>query len=288
MTKKEFQNLAKQRPIILDGATGSNLMKAGMPRGVCTEQWICENPKPLQELQRAYEKAGSQVVYAPTFSANRISLKNYGLENQVAELNKALIEISRTAVGSQVLVAGDLTTAGKQEIPYEELWEAYREQIVVQTQEGVDLLVAETMLGVTECMAVLDAAASVCNLPVMCTLTVESDGSLFFGGNIYEAVETLEEMGADAVGINCSTGPDQLLSVVENMRKRVSIPLIVKPNAGMPIINEQGQPVYSMGAKEFADCMKRLVQAGADIIGGCCGTTPEYIEKLHNIFLAHI
>lgn len=288
MTKKEFQNLAKQRPIILDGATGSNLMKAGMPRGVCTEQWICENPKPLQELQRAYEKAGSQVVYAPTFSANRISLKNYGLENQVAELNKALIEISRTAVGSQVLVAGDLTTAGKREIPYEELLEAYREQIVVQTQEGVDLLVAETMLGVTECMAVLDAAASVCNLPVMCTLTVESDGSLFFGGNIYEAVETLEEMGADTVGINCSTGPDQLLSVVENMRKRVSIPLIVKPNAGMPIINEQGQPVYSMGAKEFADCMKRLVQAGADIIGGCCGTTPEYIEKLHNIFLAHI
>lgn len=288
MTKEEFQNLAKQRPIILDGATGSNLMKAGMPRGVCTEQWICENPKPLQELQRAYEKAGSQVVYAPTFSANRISLKNYGLENQVAELNKALIEISRTAVGSQVLVAGDLTTAGKQEIPYEELLEAYREQIVVQTQEGVDLLVAETMLGVTECMAVLDAAASVCSLPVMCTLTVESDGSLFFGGNIYEAVETLEEMGADAVGINCSTGPDQLLSVVENMRKRVSIPLIVKPNAGMPIINEQGQPVYSMGAQEFADCMKRLVQAGADIIGGCCGTTPEYIEKLHNIFLAHI
>ena len=288
MTKKEFQNLAKQRPIILDGATGSNLMKAGMPRGVCTEQWICENPKPLQELQRAYEKAGSQVVYAPTFSANRISLKNYGLENQVAEQNKTLIEISRTAVGSQVLVAGDLTTAGKQEIPYEELLEAYREQIVVQTQEGVDLLVAETMLGVTECMAVLDAAASVCSLPVMCTLTVESDGSLFFGGNIYEAVETLEEMGADAVGINCSTGPDQLLSVVENMRKRVSIPLIVKPNAGMPIINEQGQPVYSMGAQEFADCMKRLVQAGADIIGGCCGTTPEYIEKLHNIFLAHI
>lgn len=288
MTKKEFQNLAKQRPMILDGATGSNLMKAGMPRGVCTEQWICENPKPLQELQRAYERAGSQVVYAPTFSANRISLKNYGLENQVEELNKALIEISRTSVGEQMIVAGDLTTAGNQETPYEELLEAYREQIVVQVQEGIDLLVAETMLGVTECMAVLDAAASVCDLPVMCTLTVESDGSLFFGGNIYEAVETLEEMGADAVGINCSTGPDQLLSVVENTRKRVNIPLIVKPNAGMPIINEQGEAVYSMGAQEFADCMKRLVEAGADIIGGCCGTTPEYIEKLRHIFPVRI
>ena len=219
MTKQEFRNLVKQRPVILDGATGSNLMKAGMPKGVCTEQWICENPKPLQELQKAYEKAGSQIVYAPTFSANCISLKNYGLENQVEELNKALIEISRTAVGNQMLVAGDLTTAGNQETPYEELLEAYREQILVQAREGIDLLVAETMLGVTECMAALDAAASVCSLPVMCTLTVESDGSLFFGGNIYEAVETLEEMGADAVGINCSTGPDQLLSVVENNRK---------------------------------------------------------------------
>lgn len=284
MTKQEFQNLVKQRPVILDGATGSNLMKAGMPKGVCTEQWICENPKPLQELQKAYEKAGSQIVYAPTFSANRISLKNYGLENKVEELNKALIEISRTAVGSQMLVAGDLTTAGNQETPYEELLEAYREQILVQTREGIDLLVAETMLGVTECMAALDAAASVCSLPVMCTLTVESDGSLFFGGNIYEAVETLEEMGADAVGINCSTGPDQLLSVVENMRKRVNIPLIVKPNAGMPVINAQGQPVYSMEAREFAACMKYLVDAGADIIGGCCGTTPEYIQKLHDTF----
>ena len=284
MTKQEFRNLVKQRPVILDGATGSNLMKAGMPKGVCTEQWICENPKPLQELQKAYEKAGSQIVYAPTFSANRISLKNYGLENQVEDLNKALIEISRTAVGSQMLVAGDLTTAGNQETPYEELLEAYREQILVQTREGIDLLVAETMLGVTECMAALDAAASVCSLPVMCTLTVESDGSLFFGGNIYEAVETLEEMGADAVGINCSTGPDQLLSVVENMRKRVNIPLIVKPNAGMPVINAQGQPVYSMEAREFAACMKYLVDAGADIIGGCCGTTPEYIQKLHDTF----
>lgn len=284
MTKQEFQNLVKQRPVILDGATGSNLMKAGMPKGVCTEQWICENPKPLQELQKAYEKAGSQIVYAPTFSANRISLKNYGLENQMEELNKALIEISRRAVGSQMLVAGDLTTAGNQETPYEELLEAYKEQIFVQTREGIDLLVAETMLGVTECMAALDAAASVCSLPVMCTLTVESDGSLFFGGNIYEAVETLEEMGVDAVGINCSTGPDQLLSVVENMRKRVNIPLIVKPNAGMPVINAQGQPVYSMEAREFAACMKYLVDAGADIIGGCCGTTPEYIQKLHDTF----
>lgn len=283
MTKQEFQQLVKSRPVILDGATGSNLMKAGMPRGICTEKWVCENPEPLTRLQQAYKKAGSQIVYASTFSANRISLGNYGLENQVKELNTALMGISRNAVGKDVLVAGDLTTTGKQEISYEELLEAYKEQILALVEAGADLLVAETMMGITECMAAIDAAASVCELPVMCTLTVESDGSLFFGGNIYEAVETLAEMGADAVGINCSTGPDQLLSVVENMRKKVSVPLIVKPNAGMPVIDEMGNPVYSMGAEDFASHMKRLVEAGADIVGGCCGTAPEYIQRLCKI-----
>lgn len=283
MTKQEFQQLVKKGPVILDGATGSNLMKAGMPRGICTEKWVCENPEPLTRLQQAYKKAGSQIVYASTFSANRISLGNYGLENQVKELNTALMGISRNAVGKDVLVAGDLTTTGKQEISYEELLEAYKEQILALVEAGADLLVAETMMGITECMAAIDAAASVCELPVMCTLTVESDGSLFFGGNIYEAVETLAEMGADAVGINCSTGPDQLLSVVENMRKKVSVPLIVKPNAGMPVIDEMGNPVYSMGAEDFASHMRRLVEAGADIVGGCCGTAPEYIQQLCKI-----
>ena len=278
MTKQEFQELVKKGTVLLDGATGSNLMRAGMPRGVCTEQWVCENPQPLMELQKAYREAGSQIVYAPTFSANRISLANHGLQDKVEELNKTLIGISRKAVGTGCLVAGDLTTTGKQEVSYEELLEAYKEQITAQIEAGADLLVAETMLGETEPMAVLDAAASICDLPVMCTLTVESDGSLFFGGNVYDAAKALADMGADAVGINCSTGPDQLMAVTENLRKAVDIPLIVKPNAGMPVIDDQGNPVYSMEAREFAINMKRLIGIGVDIAGGCCGTTPEYIR----------
>lgn len=280
MTKQEFHELVKSGIVIVDGATGSNLMKAGMPRGICTEDWIYRNPEPLIKLQRAYKKAGSQIVYAPTFSANCISLENHEMQHRVRELNTELIKISKEAVQGDCLVAGDLTTTGKQDVPYEILLDAYKEQIEAQAEAGADLLVAETMLGVTEPMAVLDAAASVCDLPVMCTLTAESDGSLFFGGNIYDAVETLAEMGADAVGINCSTGPDNLLSVVENMRKRVEIPLIVKPNAGMPVIDENGSPQYSMDAVEFARHMEKLVKAGADIVGGCCGTTPLYIEEL--------
>ena len=283
MTKQEFQELVNKGTVLLDGATGSNLMRAGMPRGVCTEQWICENPEPLSELQRAYKEAGSQIVYAPTFSANRISLTNHGLQDKVKELNTKLIEISRKAVGTDCLVAGDLTTTGQQEVSYEELLEAYKEQIEAQLAAGADLLVAETMLGETEPMAVLDAAASLCDLAVMCTLTVESDGSLFFGGNIYDAARALADMGADAVGINCSTGPDQLLAVAENLRKAIDIPLIIKPNAGMPIIDAQGCPVYSMNAGDFSLHMKKLVEAGADIVGGCCGTTPEYIRKLKEL-----
>ena len=283
MTKQEFQELVKRGTVLLDGATGSNLMQAGMPRGVCTEQWVCENPQPLMELQKAYREAGSQIVYAPTFSANRISLANHGLQDKVEELNKTLVGISRKAVGTGCLVAGDLTTTGKQEVPYEELLEAYNEQIMAQIEAGADLLVAETMLGETEPMAVLDAAASICSLPVMCTLTVESDVSLFFGGNVYDAAKALADMGADAVGINCSTGPDQLVAVTENLRKAVDIPLIVKPNAGMPVIDDQGNPVYSMEAREFALNMKRLIGAGVDIVGGCCGTTPEYIRELKGI-----
>lgn len=280
MTREEFKELSSREIVLLDGATGSNLMKAGMPRGICTEKWICENPKPLTELQKAYQQAGSQIVYAPTFSANKISLANHGLEEQVYRLNKQLVQISRSAVGTDCMVAGDLTTTGKQDAEYEALLEAYKEQISAQLEAGVDLLVAETMLGVTEPMAVLDAARELCDLPVMCTLTVESDGSLFFGGNIYDAAELLEEMGADAVGINCSTGPDQLLSVVENIGKRISIPLIVKPNAGNPVIDATGNPVYSMGAEKFACHIKRLIDAGANIVGGCCGTTPAYIAQL--------
>lgn len=283
MTREEFKELTNREIVILDGATGSNLMKAGMPRGICTEQWISQNPEYLIKLQKAYKEAGSQIVYASTFSANKISLANHGLENHVHRLNTELVKISRDAVGAECMVAGDLTTTGKQDIGYEILLEAYKEQIEAQLEAGVDLLVAETMLGVTEPMAVLDAARELCNLPVMCTLTVESDGSLFFGGNIYDAAELLEEMGADAVGINCSTGPDQLLCVIENIRKRIEIPLIVKPNAGNPVIDQTGNPVYSMGAEEFARHIKRLIDAGANIIGGCCGTTPDYIAQLSQI-----
>ena len=288
MTKQEFATLAENKVLLLDGATGSNLIMAGMPRGVPTETWVIEHPEVFMKLQQSYVEAGSDIVYAPTFAANSVSLQNFELQDQVRELNSQLVSISRQAVQGKALVAGDITTSGQLMVPrgdmtYDRLFEVYKEQIEALVGAGVDLLVAETMLGVEETMVALDAASAVCELPMMCTLTLEADGTALYGGNAVEAVETLQEMGAAAVGLNCSVGPDQLESVIRNMKKVAHVPIIAKPNAGMPVINEKGEAIYNMDVAAFGRHMKVLVEAGASIIGGCCGTDPEYIRGLRSI-----
>ena len=283
MTREEFQKLT-QDVVLLDGATGSNLMAAGMPRGICTEAWIMEHKEVLQNLQKAYVEAGSQIVYAPTFGGNRYSLGLHGLQDKLAEMNHALVNISREAVGHKVYVAGDITTTGKMmepagDLTYEMAYETYCEQIKVLEDAGVDLIAAETMINIEETLAAVDACQSVCELPIICTVTVEADGSIFSGGNAIEAAMSLEAAGADAVGINCSVGPDQLVSVIRNIKENVSIPVIAKPNAGMPQIDDLGNAVYSMTPADFAGYMKVLVDNGASVIGGCCGATPEFISE---------
>lgn len=285
MTREEFETLTGQGIVYLDGACGSNLYLAGMPRGICAEQWILGHEQVMMDLQRGYVEAGSQMIYAPTFGANRAALSLYGLEKQIREYNSRLVDLSRRAVGDRALVGGDLSPTGKVltsqggETEVDEVYEIYREQIACLAEEGVDFLVAETMLSVEETMIALDAAQSVCQLPVLCSLTLEADGNALYGGNGVEAVETLQDMGASAVGVNCSVGPDQLENVIRNMKRAARIPILAKPNAGLPLMDEQGNAHYSMGPQEFALHMKKLVQAGASLIGGCCGTTPEYIKK---------
>ena len=273
MKREDFRKLT-EAGLILDGATGSNLMAAGMPRGVSAEHWVLEHPAVLQDLQRRYIEAGSQVVYAPTFTASR-----FYLQEPVAPLNRRLVALCRESAGN-ALVAGDITTVGRPDVPYEQMLEGYREQIEVLVGEGCDLLVIETMMGQPETMAALEAARSVCDLPVMCSFSVSSDGMLYFGGSVYEAAPTLEALGADAVGINCSAGPDQLECVVRSLKECMTLPVIAKPNAGLPVINEKGEAVYPMTAEDFGRSMKKLRAAGASVLGGCCGTTPAHIAAL--------
>lgn len=285
MNREEFAALCQSRPLLLDGATGSNLMKRGMPRGVCTELWIDAHPEILLDLQREYVAAGSDIIYAPTFSANRHTLEREGLGDQVSDLNRRLVALSRQAAGGKALVAGDMTTTGVPLEPngpmeYNRLHDIYREQTAALAEGGADLIVIETMLGIDETAVALEAAREVCDLPVLCSLTVQSDGSAYFGGNCVDAVEELQELGASAAGVNCSCGPEQLVSLVRNMKAVARIPLLVKPNAGMPAISDDGEAVYPMTAAEFAAHMRVLQEAGADLIGGCCGTTPEFIAEM--------
>lgn len=289
MTRDEFLHLSKNF-LYLDGATGSNLVRAGMPSGVCPEQWILEHRSVLQDLQEQYVAAGTDILYAPTFTANRVKLAEYGLQGELKDMVKELVEISQRAAetgkGRRVYVAGDLTMTGEQLRPMgsmelEELISVYKEEILALRDAGVDLLVVETMMSLAEARAALIAAREVCDLPVMVTLTFESDGRTLYGTDAATAAVVLEALGACGVGVNCSTGPKDMEGIVREMaRVTGDIPIIAKPNAGLPFLDEAGMTCYDMDAEQFAEEMKGLAAAGATVLGGCCGTTPEFIEKL--------
>lgn len=284
MTKQELQDLFQKGPIILDGATGSNLMAKGMPMGVCPEDWIYHHKDAIVSLQKAYVEAGTQILYAPTFTANRIKLAEYGMEDRLEELNRAMVRYSREAAGDRAFVAGDLTMTGRQLYPvgdlmFEDLVDVYKEQVRAILKEGVDLFVIETMMCLQECRAALLAVKETCDLPVMISLTYNEDGRTLYGTSPEIAMVVLEHMGADIVGVNCSTGPLAMIPLVKAMLPYADIPIMVKPNAGMPEL-ENGETVYKMTPEEFADACEQLVDAGASVVGGCCGTRPDHIKAL--------
>ncbi len=293
MTREEFITLSKDHILYLDGATGSNLVKAGMPSGVCPEQWILEHQDVMLQLQKDYVQAGTNILYAPTFTANRVKLAEYHLEKNMTSMIRDLLAISKKAAestpGHPVYVAGDLTMTGEQLKPMgkmelETLIDIYKEQILCLVDAGADLLVVETMMSLAETRAALIAAKEVCDLPVIATLTFEADGRTLFGTDAKTAAIVLESLGASAIGANCSTGPAQMESIISEMVSHTRIPVIAKPNAGLPFLDENGTTCYNMEAEEFAEEMEVLVNAGATILGGCCGTTPEFIRQIHERF----
>ena len=293
MTREEFITLSKDHILYLDGATGSNLVKAGMPSGVCPEQWILEHQGVMLQLQKDYVQAGTNILYAPTFTANRVKLAEYHLEKNMTSMIRDLVAISKkeaeSTPGHPVYVAGDLTMTGEQLKPMgkmnlETLIDIYKEQILCLVDAGADLLVVETMMSLAETRAALIAAKEVCDLPVIATLTFEADGRTLFGTDAKTAAIVLESLGASAIGANCSTGPAQMESIISEMVSHTRIPVIAKPNAGLPFLDENGTTCYNMEAEEFAEEMEVLVNAGATILGGCCGTTPEFIRQIHERF----
>jgi len=283
LTKEEFSAYL-QKTVLLDGATGSELQKAGMPRGCCTEEWILANPEALISLQRKYAAAGSNILYAPTFQAQPIALERVNLHKQAEAINAHLVALTRSAAEG-VLVAGNLTTLAAycdsfDPDKFDLLVENYRVQIGGLLEGGADLLAAETLMYPQEAEAIFTAAELEGAQAMLFTFTMQSDGSLFSGRDVAPVLRELEEAGACAVGFNCVAADNMTAGLVSRLRRYVKGPLVCKPNAGNPVIGPDNLPIYPMGPEEFAGIVADCKAVGASILGGCCGTTPEHIEAV--------
>lgn len=271
-------------PRLLDGATATNLYQAGMPKDACPELWILEHPDVLQNLQKEYIVNGAQVLYAPTFTANRAMLARFGLQDKVEEINAKLVALTKGAAqGTGVLVAGDIAPTNLSvepfgETPFLELVNIYSEQAFALKHAGVDLIVCETMISMTGMRAAVLGARQT-GLPVYVTMTMDSEGDTLDGSNLLACMVTAQSLGVQAFGINCTDDYDQMAQQLEKLSHYATVPLIVKPNLGTP--DADGN--YATTPVEMAEKMKTLLDAGASIIGGCCGTTPAHIEALHRM-----
>lgn len=286
LTTEAFHQIISDGVHLLDGATGSNLMKAGMPKGCCAEEWILAHPEPLVSLQQAYARAGSQILYAPTFQAQPLALDKVGLGKQTEAINEALVALSRSAA-PECLIAGDIATMAavcdswNPDI-FDLLVGNYRRQIKGLINGGVDIIVAETLLYPQEAEAVLTAAALENAGAVMCSFTMQSDGSLFSGMDVGPVFTELEKAGAAALGFNCVAADNFTAGLVSKLRRYTRVPILCKPNAGNPVIGEDGFAHYPMKKTEFAQIICQCQQMGAALVGGCCGTDPEFIAALRN------
>ena len=284
MNRSEFRKRIAESILILDGATGTELAKKGLPAGCCPEAWILDHPQAMLDLQKSYIQAGSTIIYTPTFGGNRHKLANFGLQDQADDMNRRLAALSREAAGSRAAVFGDLAPTGLMVepmdggAPFDDIMDIYRQQARSLLDAGVEGFVIETMLDIQEARAALLAVRELApDMPVLCSMTYEQDGRTLTGTDPATAVVILQSLGADAVGCNCSAGPAEMARLIAAMRPYARVPLIAKPNAGLPkLVN--GKTQFEMDAAAFAATIPALVEAGAGLIGGCCGTTPEHIR----------
>ena len=271
-------------PLLLDGAMGTQLYKAGMPNGVCPEQWVLTHPETALSIQKAYVDAGSQVIYTPTFGANAAALESHGLFNKVNEFNRRLVQISRQAADGKALVAGDISSTGGMLYPmgdmsFEDLYEIYLEQASALEQAGVDLFVIETMTALPEARAAVLAVKAVSKKPVFVSFSCDENGRTMMGTDVCAALQVMQGMGVDAFGLNCSAGPEEMLPQIRRLAEYAAVPLIAKPNAGLPQTVD-GKTVYSVNAEEFVSFVPALAEAGVNIFGACCGCDASFIAAL--------
>jgi len=283
----KIKSLLNKKIIILDGATGTELQKKGLPPGVSPEIWCLENPEIISDVHSCYQKAGAQIVYTCTFGANRFKLKQYGVKKDAYKVNLELARIARKACSNKTLIAGDIGPTGLfiepfGSLAFEEAVDAFKEQVCGLIDGGSDLIVIETMVDIQEARAALLAVKEIADIFTVVSMTYEKDGHTLGGTPPPSALITMQSLGADAVGCNCSAGPEQMIDFITAMKPYATVPLVAKPNAGMPKL-EGGKTIFEMDAKTFASFSLKMAEAGANLLGGCCGTTPEHIRTLADV-----
>lgn len=293
MKTEQINQWLRSELILLDGATGTHLQARGMPTGVAPEAWILEHREVLRDLQTDYYEAGSQIVLTSTFGANRPKLaRHLGQDVDVGAINRRLAEITiavrddhrRTKPGRPYFVAGDIGPTGLflspvGDLSLDDMVTIYREQVRGLLDAGVDLFVIETMMDLAEARAAVLAVKAECNLPVLASLTFAENGHTLSGNSPVACLLTLADVGVSAFGINCSFGPEELGQLIEPLRSITPIPLLLKPNAGLPTVFDD-QTVFPMNPDAFAKKMWPLAGHGVQLLGGCCGTGPEHIRRL--------
>lgn len=289
MPRERLDEAARKGLIIADGAMGTQLQARGLEPGSAGERWNLERPEQVLAVHRSYVEAGARVLLTNTFGGSRWKLERAGLAGQAAEVNRAGARLAREAAGEEVWVLGDVGPTGRLMAPlgtdtFEDFVAVFREQVEALVAGGVDGILVETMSDLEEARAALEAARSVTDLPVAVTMTFEPDraGDGFhtvMGVEPEQAVRVLQESGADLVGSNCGVGARAMVGVIERMASAASVPLVAKPNAGLPRL-EAGRTVYDEPPEEFARVVEALFEAGARVLGGCCGTTPEHVRAL--------
>ena len=272
---------------LTDGAWGTALQDRGLQPGSCPELWNAANPEAVEAVARSYVEAGSDVILTNTFGGNRFVLASHGAADRAAELCRAGVAISRRAAGRQAKVFASIGPTGKivmtNEVPAEELAEAFSETAEALARGGADAIVLETFNELAELEIAIKAIKKTTDLPLVASMTFSfgpAKTNTMMGDTPADLARLAEQCGADAVGANCGIGPDNYVEVTRLLRAATSLAVWVKPNAGLPQVGPDGKTVFAMGPDEFASFTPALIEAGANFIGGCCGTTPEHIRAI--------
>jgi methionine synthase I (cobalamin-dependent) len=280
-----MERLASGGVLIADGATGTMLQAAGLPRGMPGEAWILERPEEITRLHRAYLEAGSQIILTATFGGTRARLKTARLDAEVAKINRRAAGLARRAAGDAVYVGGDIGPTGEMMVPlgsliYEAAVEVFAEQALSLAEGGVDFIYVETMSDLNEAKAAVEGAQQACDLPVFCTFSFDTNGHTGMGVSPKRAAQAMAALGVQATGANCGHAPEEVLDFLPQMRE--SAPqafLIAKPNAGVPRMVKR-QAVYDGSPERMAELARRYVEQGASIVGACCGSSPAHIAAI--------